>query len=97
MNVIWSARANQEFTKQTQWLERNRGNKAVLKYFEEVETAIKRISAPDFVLYRAVAHNPGLHAYPLNRFTELYYRLRNRQVEVVSFFDTRQDPGKRRL
>ncbi|HEX8506752.1 MAG TPA: type II toxin-antitoxin system RelE/ParE family toxin [Hymenobacter sp.] len=95
MNVIWSPRANREFIKQAQWLEQSRGNQAVLQYYDEVEKAIKRISMPDFVLYRAVANNPGLHCYPFNRFTELYYRLGAGQVELVCFFDNRQDPKNR--
>lgn len=94
--VVWSPQASDEYRRQVQWLEENRDARTVLQYLHEVATAIDRVAAPT-VRYQAVASHPGIYRYKLNAFTHLYYRLRNETVELIAFFDTRQNPDRLKL
>ena len=97
-HLIWSPRALREYRLQVRWLETNRDAQAVLRYMHEVADALDRISTPEQVLYHAAPGYPSLRYYPLNSVTNLYYRGANdEEVELVAFFDTRQNPNKLRL
>lgn len=48
-------------------------------------------------MHAAVPEKPGLRRCVVDRHTALYYRVAGEQVELLSFFDTRQDPSKRKL
>ncbi|MBD2768534.1 type II toxin-antitoxin system RelE/ParE family toxin [Hymenobacter sp. BT664] len=97
MAIIWSPRANANYRKQVQWLEENRDARTVLRYLREIATAIDRISSPDAVQYQAVADHPNTYCYRLNKFTALYYRISGENVEIITFFDTRQHPDSLKL
>ena len=96
MNVIWSPRANAAYRRQISWLETNQNAKAVLRYLHEVADAIDSISNP-LARYRPVLDFPDTYQFPLNRHTILYYRIKGSNIRIVSIFDTRQDPDKRKL
>ena len=97
MAVIWSPRANADYRKQVKWLEENRDTRTVLRYLREVADAIDRISVPAAGQYQAVAGHPNTYRYRLNQFTALYYRISGGNVEIITFFDTRQNPDRLKL
>ena len=94
--VMWSLRASDEYRRQVRWLEANRDARAVLRYLHEVATAVDRVAAPA-VRYQAVAGHSGIYRYKLNTSTYLYYRIRNETVELITLFDTRQNPNRLKL
>lgn len=96
MNIIWSPRANVAYRQQINWLEANRNPKAVLRYLHEVADALDSISNP-LARYRPVPGFPDTYQFPLNQHTVLYYRVKGNDIQIVSIFDTRQDPDKRDL
>jgi len=54
MNVAWSDQANQDFRQQTKWLNINRGQAAVTRYFGEVTTALDKLEKSEYAEYRLV-------------------------------------------
>ena len=94
--VVWSPQASDAYRKQVQWLEANRDSRAVLRYLHEVATAVDRVATPA-VRYQAVAGHSDIYRYKLNATTYLYYRIRNETVELLTLFDTRQNPDKLKL
>ncbi|HEX8658641.1 MAG TPA: type II toxin-antitoxin system RelE/ParE family toxin [Hymenobacter sp.] len=97
MAIIWSPRASADYRKQVQWLEENRDSRTVLRYLHEVAAAIDRIALPGAVQYQAVAGHPNTYRYRLNQLTALYYRIAGENVEIITFFDTRQNPDSLKL
>ncbi len=44
------------------------------------------------LMYAAAPQKAGIRRCLIDRHTALYYRVTGQQVELLSFFDTRQDP-----
>ena len=97
MTIVWLPRAKEDLIKQTAWLEAHRGHQVVVQYFEQVYAAIERLGAGDLVLYRLHDARRNIRCCHVNKHTLLYYRPLEGSVELMTFFDTRQDPGKLRL
>ena len=96
MNVAWSPKATQEFEAQVSWLEENLGRRQATRYLQEVMTALEKITNPQ-AAYQLIRVDPEIRCYPVNRTVKLYCRPLPQAVELISFFDTRQDPGKLNL
>ena len=97
MEIIWSPRATAEFQERVRWLENNSGQSQVTRYLGEVMAALDRITNP-LAAYKLVKADPETRCYPVNKLVTLYYRpLKQQEIELVTFFDTRQDPSKLKL
>lgn len=97
MTVIWRPRAEADLIVQSVWLQSNRGGKAALKYLTQVHEAIERISNGSLVLYRLYDANRNIRYCHINAHTALYYHPLPDAIEVLTLFDTRQNPGKLKL
>lgn len=98
MTVIWRPRAEADLTAQTNWLQSNRGGKAALNYLAQVNDAIERISNGALVLYRLHDVGRNIRCLLINAHTTLYYRpVADDRIEILTLFDTRQNPGKLKL
>ena len=97
MTVIWLPRAKAELRRQAKWLEENRGHRAVLTYFEQVHDAVERLRRGELVLYRLYDAARNIRYLPVNEQTNLYYRPSADFIELLTFFNTRQDPDKLKL
>ncbi len=96
MEVIWSPRATAEFGARVQWLEQNLGQRQARRYLEEVLAALEKIINPRSQ-YRLVKEKPETRCCPVNGQIKLYYRPGKQSIELVTFFDARQDPGRLKL
>lgn len=96
MEIIWSPRATEEFRAQTEWLEQNLGRRQANRYLQEVMTAIEKLLNP-LTEYQLVKEQPETRCCPVNKVVKLYYRPTRQGLELVTFFDTRQNPGKLQL
>ncbi|RZK29539.1 MAG: type II toxin-antitoxin system RelE/ParE family toxin [Hymenobacter sp.] len=99
MTIKWSPTATAELTKQAAWLEEHRGHSAVIRYFEQVNSAIERLRRGGLVLYRLYDATRDIRYCHLNKHTQLYYQVveADGYVELLTFFDMRQDPDKLNL
>ncbi|MDO1451843.1 type II toxin-antitoxin system RelE/ParE family toxin [Rhodocytophaga aerolata] len=95
--ISWSARAEQDFTKQMAYLEAHASKKSVLQYMAEVAQAIENISSKE-VVYQLVDDTKRIRRYKVNKFIDLYYKeTAQDKVVLLTFFDRRQNPGKLKL
>ena len=97
MNIRWTDGADRTFQQQTEWLRETRNEAAVTRYFEEVAAALDKLEKSDSVQYQLVHEESGTRRLPVNKTIDLYYRLDAGEVELVTFFHNRQDPGKLRF
>lgn len=95
MTIIWLPRAEADLAAQASWLQSNRGGKAALNYLTQVNEAIERISNGALVLYRLYDAGRNIRYLLINDHTALYYRpLTDDGIEILTLFDTRQNPDK---
>lgn len=97
MNVRWTDQANTTFRNQSKWLRKIRGEAAVTRYFEEVAQALEKLEKSEIIEYKLVDDTTGTRKLPVSKTVDLYYRVDEKGVELVAFFDNRQDPDKLRL
>lgn len=97
MTIIWLPQATKALAEQTKWLEENRGHRVVQRYFEQVHAAVERLRRGDLILYKLYDAKRNIRYCPVNRHTQLYYRPLEDAIELLTFFNTRQDPDKLKL
>jgi len=97
LTIKWSNRANQDFRRQAKWLAAHRDEPAVTHYFEEVTAALDKLGKSSCVEYQLVDEAANIRKVRVGKQTDLYYRLAGDDLLLLTFFDTRQDPGKLKL
>lgn len=63
-------------------------------YFEEVAQALEKLEKSEIIEYKLVDETTGTRKLPISKTVDLYYRIDEKGVELVAFFDNRQDPNK---
>jgi plasmid stabilization system protein ParE len=95
MEIIWSPRAEADFSNDLNYLEENFGNKTASRYKQELIQALENISRIDLISYQLVDAEKGIHRYRINKNKNLYYRIVSENVlELIAFYSNRQDPDK---
>ena len=69
----------------TAWSSRVRDN-----FLNKIETAVLTISQLPFAFPEA-PHLPGVRRCVAHKHTSIYYRVNTNQIEVLAFWDNRQD------
>lgn len=93
--IIWSPKAQITFHKVLEYLEENWSGKEITAFADRTEQVIKHI-----------IENP--HHYPYSKKSDsfkcvflpqisLFYRLKEQQIELLIFWDNRQNPAKLKL
>lgn len=95
--VIWRPRAETDFQNDVIYLETLGNRKVITEYLTAVADAVEHISDPDQVLYQIVDPDRNIRRYKLNPHKWMYYRVQDDFIELLTIFDTRQDPGKLKL
>ncbi|MCU0448102.1 MAG: type II toxin-antitoxin system RelE/ParE family toxin [Microscillaceae bacterium] len=97
IEVIWSPRAEAEFANDLAYLEENTSKKTVLNYLLKIAEAIEKIAKPEEVLYQAFDEERKIYRYKIDKHKWLYYRFKDDKIEILTFWDTRQNPDKLNL
>lgn len=91
--IIWSRRAKKEFKNTLEFYsKRNDNPNYSLKILTEVEILLKTLSKNAFI--GRLASNKITRVIPMKYYL-IFYELNKNQIEIVSFWDNRQSPGKR--
>jgi plasmid stabilization system protein ParE len=91
-SMIWSPQSKESFENNIQHLLETWSEKEAIDFIDRVEEVLRLISKhpkifsylPEQEAYRCVVAKP----------VSLFYRLRNYQVELLTFWDNRMDPEK---
>ena len=89
--VRWSPRAKADIENHLNYLERNWGQKVTLSLLERIEEILQTISEnPE--LYSFFEEKLSIHRCVVTSQIVLYYRVKEETVELITFWDTRQNP-----
>ncbi len=91
--VIWSSHAHQELHKTlTYYNQRNQSTQYSLKLLGAIENLTDILSENE--LLGRLTTNNFTRVIPINRYL-IFYEIYSDHIQIVSFWDNRQDPNKR--
>ncbi len=91
--IIWSKRANSELFKTLDFfIERNGNNLYALKILNKLEQRLKRLSENE-LMWRPTS-NSVIRILNMDVYF-IFYKIGQENIEIVSFWDNRQDPDFR--
>ncbi len=94
--VIWSPKSEQTFDKVISYLEKHWTEKEIRHLINETERVIRLLVQNPFIFRGSEKQN--IHEVLITKHNLLIYQVskRNKRVELLSFFDTRKDPKKKK-
>lgn len=95
MKISWTPTAIKTFFKVLDYLEETWTKKEVQNFADEVERVLSQISEnPD--MFEASRKKKNIRKGYITRHNALYYRVKpiKKELELLTFWDNRQNPGK---
>lgn len=93
--IIWSDLAKLEFSNVLEFYVFKNGNSSYsLKILEEVEDLLETLSNNEFI--GRLTSNKITRVIPMKIYL-IFYEINNNQIEILSFWDNRQNPEKRKI
>lgn len=94
LKIEWSKEAIISLENILNHIELNFGNSIALQYYKNVETTLLQIQNFPY-LGKKCKNNLDLRSIVINKRTTLYYSLSEKKIQLLEFFDNRQDPEKK--
>ncbi len=94
--VVWTEHALGELRQTVSYLELNFSEHEVQQLANKVESVLGLIATQPS-MFPESSRRKGVRRAVILRFNSLYYRVKDRQIEILSFFSNRQDPKKTKL
>ena len=93
--VFWTQNALDELSRTIEYLENNFTEKELKKLAQKLEDTIEIISKSPTIYPNA--DSKKIYKAMILKFNTLYYRIKDNNIEILSFFSNRQNPGKRKI
>ncbi len=94
--ILWTDWALNELEIIIEYLKNNFTEKELKKLASTIEETLHSISLnPN--LYQTYDENRGIYRVVILTYNTMYYRIKNDQIEIISFFSNRQNPSKKKL
>lgn len=91
--IVWSPKAERKFENIISWLQKNWTDREISNFVVRVNEVLDTISINP-VLYRKAGKGKRREAV-INKQVILLYSRKKDKVELLTFFDTRQNPNKK--
>ncbi len=93
--IIWSPKSEQTFDKVIEYLKDNWTNKEIYYFVDRTNKTVQLLSKNPFMFRGSEKEN--LHEVLITKHNLLLYQvsLKDKKVELLSFFDTRKNPKKK--
>ena len=95
-NVIWSPSARTDLENVTDYLMHTWGISVVEKFLYRINKIILQILINP-KQYPIINNKLDVRKCVITKQNTLYYRVKNKQIEIIRIFDTRQDPRKLKI
>ncbi|WP_420878627.1 type II toxin-antitoxin system RelE/ParE family toxin [Roseivirga pacifica] len=94
--IEWSPRARNEFDKTVAYLINKWGKSSAIKFINRVEEVLAHISkSPN--IYPQSGQRKHVRRCVVAKQVSLYFKVDELKIELVTFFDTRLNPSKKKL
>jgi plasmid stabilization system protein ParE len=92
MDVLVTARAEKNYSSIVEYIRTKWGEATTRQFIQKVDDAFSLLRKyPDI----GKIENNDIRGLQITQQTRLIYRVRNRKIYVLSFFDVRQHPGRK--
>lgn len=89
--VVWTDHALDELRQTISYIEQNFSEREIQRLANKIESTLALI-ATNPTIFPESQHRKGVRRVIILRLNSLYYRVENRNIEILSFFSNRQDP-----
>ena len=93
LQINWSHRSKQDLISILTYLEKNWTSQVIKKFLNKVEKKLFLLSEMPYMC-RASSVKKNVRRCVLTKQIVLYYRVKENEIELITFFDARQDPEK---
>jgi hypothetical protein len=93
--VVWSPKAINEFDKIIKYLGKEWSNKEVKKFILRTNKIVDQISSGT-IKFRT-SGKKSIHEVLITKHNLLIYKIKSEQILLMTFYDTRQHPKKKRV
>jgi len=94
--IEWSARSREDYLKLLDYLAEKWGIKTINKLNNRLQEILKLISErPD--MYPSSGKKKHVRRCVINKQISLYYQINKDKIELITIFDNRQNPIKKKL
>ena len=93
LSLDWSELADQDIEENLAFLEREWGRKAAENFLDRLDEALEAVQANP-ATYLKIDKRRGIHKFVLNKHITLYYQLTDRFIHLITFWNSRKDPGE---
>lgn len=91
--IIFSKNAEESLFELLEYLEIKWSKKVKDKFISKLDKVIYLIEKEPEIFPKSEL-NKNYHKCVLSKQTTIYYKFNTKRVEIIAFFDTRQDPNK---
>ncbi|MBC8053535.1 MAG: type II toxin-antitoxin system RelE/ParE family toxin [Sphingobacteriaceae bacterium] len=96
LEIVWSPRAIKNFDSVIAYLERHWTEREVRNFVKQTLKTVSLVSEFPY-LYKPLVGNETIREAVVTKHNVLIYRPDNDRLEILTIFDTRQHPEKKRL
>jgi plasmid stabilization system protein ParE len=93
--ILWTDLAIEELEETIKYLEEDFSQKEIKKLAKEIERVINLISQNPTIF--PLSEKKNLRKVVILKFNSMFYRVANEQVQIISFFNNRKNPKKRKF
>lgn len=96
--IVWSRTARETYVEILLRIQENWGDDPAVKFAEKVEATLESIRVLPFMYPPSQGSpNKSIRKCVLSKQTSLFYRIEGNSVELITFFDNRNNPQNLRL
>lgn len=92
MKVIWSPTAKEEYAAILEYVDGNYGTGSALKLLDQTEKIINQIT--EFPNIYEASQKGNVRKAVITKQTSVIFRIKKEQIEILHFWDNRQNPEK---
>ncbi len=94
--IVWTDHALSELKETIDYLETNWTERELRNFSAKLDHTVELISkTPE--LFPSSTEKLGIRKAVVEKYNNLYYRVNNENVEIISLFSNRQNPKKKRI
>lgn len=94
--ILWTNNAISELEETIEYLEINWSEKELRKFSEKLDHTIELISKTPEIFPNSY-EKKGIRKAVVEKHNNLYYRIKEKSIEIISLFSNQQNPDKKKI
>ena len=95
-NILWTNHAISELKETIEYLENNWAEKDLRNFFAKLDHTIELISKSPKIFPKSL-EKKGIRKAVVEKHNNLYYRISNNSIEIISLFSNHKNPDNKKI